>query len=368
MSAFTTTDRSSPGVSRPDAAVLALLALLTFGWWPMAAPARAQDPGADAAALRQSVRVSLELIPDSLTVGDPVTARLTLRTDAQTQVAFAPEPELGSTAQLLGFHVEPPQPGPEGDEQVWEATYRLAVYAVGEHALPPLRAQLKRGPVTAEVATDSVFVFVASVLDDSLAAAGLVDLKDQRDLRVPLPLWVWITLAAVVVAGLLLLWWRHRRNRRPQEVVVTPAKPAHEVALQALRQLETKRLPLDGLFKEHYVELSEILRAYLEDAPGFGIPALEETTDEIVQSLKDRGTPAERVQHVQLLCEEADLVKFAKHQPPVDECMEAIERVAEFVRQTAHRQPPPPAADAAVMAALDAATRDSGATTPGARP
>jgi len=63
----------------------------------------------------------------------------------------------------------------------------------------------------------------------------------------------------------------------------------------------------------------------------------ERKADEIVRSLQDRGTARERVTHVQLLSEEADLVKFAKHRPPVDECLAGIERVAEFVRQTSRQ-------------------------------
>jgi hypothetical protein len=345
--------------------LLALLALVLSG----ATAAVAQPADSDSERLRNSLRIEVERSPDSLTVGDPLLVRVRMRTDAQTQVVFASEPKLGSEAQLLEFRQQAPAAVQGADQQIWSATYHLALYVVGEHMLPPFRAQVKRGAVTAEVQSDSVFVFVASVLDDSLAAAGLVDIKEQRELTVPLPLWAWIVLAAVLVGALgAWLWWR-QRNRQPQPKVVAPPKPPHEVALQALRQLETKRLPLDGKFKEHYVQLSEILRAYLEDAPLFGIPALEETTDEIVQSLKDRGTASERVQHVQALCEEADLVKFAKHQPPVDECMRAIERVADFVRQTA-RQPSAPVASAqkdTVLAALDEATHDAGASTPGAR-
>lgn len=335
--------------------------LLGLSWAGTAAQTRAPEASPDeaAAALARSVRVFVELTPDSLTVGDPVTARFTVRADAGTQVSFAPELELGSAVQILEFREQPPRDMQDGGERVWEADYALAIYTVGERMLPPFRAQVRRGAQTAIVQTDSVLVYVASVLNDSLAAADLVDIKEQRDLAVPWPLWAWILLGTLALALLLfVLWWR-RRHRRPVQVVVEPPKPAHELALLALRKLETKRLPLEGRTKEHYIELSEILRAYLEESPVFGIPALEETTDEIVVSLKQRGTTAHRIEHVRLLCEEADLVKFARHQPPVDESMRALERVAAFVRETARPRPAQPTADQAVLAALDAATRDA---------
>ena len=91
-------------------------------------------------------------------------------------------------------------------------------------------------------------------------------------------------------------------------------------------------------------------------APLFRIPALEETTDEIVMSLRDRDTSKELLQQVQSLCEEADLVKFAKHQPPVDECMQALQRVGDFVRETTRAAPLARPSGAAASAATAGAT------------
>jgi len=360
------------------------LALWVSMAWPLVCRAQASPPprpamrpAAELSAAQQkladSVHLSVSVLADSLTVGDPFVARFQVRTAPDTQVRFAAEQKLGSEVQILGFSEQPGQPSPDSGEIVHEAQYTLALYATGEKMLPPFVVQVQQDSVTTVVASDSLFVYVASVLDDSLAAGNILDIKEQRDLRVPWPLWVWIVLGAVALAAVIaFLWWR-RRNRRPVVVHVEPARPAHEVALTALRKLETKRLPLDGRIKEHYIELSEILRSYLEASPAFAIPALEETTDEIVQSLKHRGVAPDRVTHVQLLCEEADLVKFAKHRPPVDECMEAIERVADFVRQTSKPDLVSPPSDeaGAVLAAVSPDGNSGEAvqpTQPGARP
>lgn len=348
------------GTAACTAIVVILLALAAAELCSAQAARPAGQPASTRTASQQdlldSVHLSVALSPDSLTVGDPVVAHLQMRTAADTQVRFSPEQKLGNEVQILNFQEQPHSLAEDSGETLWEAQYTLALYLTGEKMLPPFVVQVQRDSVTTLVSSDSVFVYVASVLDDSLAAGNILDIKEQRDLRVPWPLWVWIVLAVVAVALLIaFLWWR-RRNRRPIVVRVEPLKPAHEIALAALRQLQAKRLPLDGRIKEHYIQLSEILRSYLEAAPVFAIPALEETTDEIVQSLKDRGTTPERVTHVQLLCEEADLVKFAKHQPPVDECMEGIERVADFVRQTSRPAPASPVLEAALVGALSVAT------------
>jgi hypothetical protein len=154
---------------------------------------------------------------------------------------------------------------------------------------------------------------------------------------VPWPRWVWAVLGAVLLLGALLAWWIVRRRRRPQVVVVAAPKPASEVALAALRALESQRLAGQGHVKQHYVRLSEILRAYLEDAPQFGLPALEQTTDEIRAALSARDFPDDVVARVRALCVEADLVKFAKHEATLAECAQALERVRDFVLETSRK-------------------------------
>ena len=118
-------------------------------------------------------------------------------------------------------------------------------------------------------------------------------------------------------------------------VPVAPPRPAHEVALAELRKLETLRLPFEGKIKEHYVRLSEILRRYLEDSRQFAMSALEETTYEIVRELRDKGYMQPVVDEVAAMCDEADLVKFAKFEPTIQECNEGLERVRRFVNETA---------------------------------
>ena len=137
-----------------------------------------------------------------------------------------------------------------------------------------------------------------------------------------------------LLAAAVLLWWRRRRRVAPV-VPLVRVRPAHEVALEELRRLESRRLPVDGKFMEHHVRLSDILRRYLED--GFGVAALEETSEEILFELDRRGFDRATVKQVGALCAESDLVKFAKHEPTVEDCVRALEHVRDFVLATAAR-------------------------------
>lgn len=272
--------------------------------------------------------VTVHIRPDSVTVGDSVTVELRIVPPAGAEVAF-PRPQTPAQVEVLNVDHAPPAAG------TWVARYTLALYQVGDVVLPPWPVQVRADTQVAVVHTDSIRVYVASVLDDSLAAADIRDLKAQQDVPVPWPRWMYFVLAALAAAA-TLLYWRHRR-RRPAVAAVpaAPPVPPHMVALQELRQLEAQRLPAAGKIKEHYVRLSEILRRYLEAAPQFGFTALEETTEEIQRELRVRRYKTEVIETLIALCEEADLVKFAKHEPTIRECDDALDRVRRFVSQSA---------------------------------
>ena len=71
--------------------------------------------------------------------------------------------------------------------------------------------------------------------------------------------------------------------------------------------------------KEYYSELTEIVRGYIERE--LKVPALERTTDEIIETLTDFKssqsitTSKETIKKLKELLEESDLVKFAKSKP-----------------------------------------------------
>ena len=86
--------------------------------------------------------------------------------------------------------------------------------------------------------------------------------------------------------------------------------PCEVEAIEALKVLEAKALFNQGLVKEHYVELTEILRRYFDKE--FAIDSLESTSDETIELLKSIKLDKELVSKISDLLIEADLVKFAK--------------------------------------------------------
>ena len=129
-------------------------------------------------------------------------------------------------------------------------------------------------------------------------------------------------------------WYWMRKGKQKQEVpeYVPPPPAPHEWAYAALDELAARRLWQGGNVKEHYSLLTGILRGYLERR--FGIHALEQTSDEIIEQLKMLQLSNGTLQDTASLLSISDLIKFAKADPGIDLHAQAIERVRSFVKET----------------------------------
>lgn len=199
--------------------------------------------------------------------------------------------------------------------------------------------------------------------------------------RPPLPVVVedltLLYLAGVLGALLLglligLLVYRAWR-RRPQVAPVVPLPPPERVARERLAALERSDLLARGLFKEFYLELSGILREYLERR--FGIDATAQTSSELVEALYDRrGRPHQppldppaglsrgelvrawatlqrlRREELESFFDEADLVQFALYQPSAQELVGIFAAARSLVERTTPLQLTEPVAPVAPMA------------------
>jgi hypothetical protein len=135
----------------------------------------------------------------------------------------------------------------------------------------------------------------------------------------------------------VLLWRRARARNDEPTTLAPPPPPPHERALQALQALLSRHLPEQGDVEPYFVELSEILRRYVEDR--FGLRAPEQTTEEFLADLQQTAAGRRAIDGAQrdVLREflgRADLVKFARDEPDVITCVEAADAARTFVVET----------------------------------
>jgi hypothetical protein len=179
----------------------------------------------------------------------------------------------------------------------------------------------------------SVFTDEVSVPVRSLASAGgeLKPLKEPwtapADYR-----WLIIAAALAALAAVVSYFLWKRRKRRVVIKEAVPELPADFVALRELRRIENLKLLEAGEFKQYYTLITDAIRTYIEKR--FGVDALDRTSKEILHDLEHK---RRRVDHLEQLLQEADLVKFAKYIPSPATAGEAMITARGIVAKTARK-------------------------------
>lgn len=205
-------------------------------------------------------------------------------------------------------------------------TYLVTSFDSGYHVIPPFIFQ--SGQIDS-LPTRPLLITVAGLTVDTTRA--IKDLKGQ--IGVPytwrdfLP-WI-LGLLAVVLA--IYLFRRYFQKRKSDTIIEKPApsRPAHEIAIEALTELEAKKLWQNGNHKAYHSSISDIIRTFIEHR--WKIHAMEMTTDEILRVQLIAGLERNTFEELKYLLELADQVKFAKLVPVVYENEQSIKNAFEFV-------------------------------------
>lgn len=144
-------------------------------------------------------------------------------------------------------------------------------------------------------------------------------------------MWFYI-LALVLVAPFLMKWLFRKKNHEEEEVLEEVVIPAHIKALEALHDLRERQLWQQGEVKQYQSSLTDIMRQYIEDR--YEIQALEMTTDEISRALRKENIDEPLTSSFERILQIADLVKFAKAQPPIDINEQFMDEAIDWIEQT----------------------------------
>lgn len=150
-------------------------------------------------------------------------------------------------------------------------------------------------------------------------STGLAPIKDIEKTGLSAVDLIPILLYILLPALLIFLFYRYWQKKKvaelgevtKEEVVIPPDVKA----LSELKDLRRKELWQKGEIKQYQSELSHIVREYLEGR--YSIKALENTTSEIIRSIKDKSFTTDDQQKLSRILQISDLVKFAKAKPEV---------------------------------------------------
>ena len=201
--------------------------------------------------------------------------------------------------------------------------------------------------VTSPVLKDSTVAYLEKMntgQTDSIDFRQL-QLNDIKPVQKPAFVWtdylwiLWIVLGLILLLlliGLIIVLVLRKKNKgyffTPPQVL-----PPHVRALQELDKLRAGKIWQQGREKEFYTKITDILRVYMFER--YRINAMEMTSGEILVEIRKRSEEDSIYNNLVQILSVADMVKFAKHKPYMDENDLSLMNAYFFVNQT--REPDP---------------------------
>ncbi len=314
---------------------------------PADSPPTPHEPVLEKRTERGPVTVWLTLEPAKPVIGDPLT--LTLKVTAEPGVELI-MPEFGQS--LDRFTIREFVPRETLDENgctLATQRYILSAPHSGSHFIPPIaiefvdrRAGMRAAPDDEdayEILTERIDVEVQSMLPEAGADAldpplgTLAPIAAPDTLKSQNGLLLLALLTAAVAAAFGIRFWLASRARARRA-------NAYDIARDRLEHLKARARPNDiAAIDAFFVELSDLVRHYLEDR--FGLQAPELTTEEFLD-VAAQSPDLDKTHHKFLrdFLYRADQVKFARYLPDAGYMDEILLAVGDFLEQTGAQQQP----------------------------
>ena len=234
----------------------------------------------------QNVKVSAVLDSLRILIGDQINLKLEVDKPAGIQVSFPIIPD------SLAGKIEVLQKSPIDTTKLKDESLKLVqnllitCFDSGVYRIPPFKFDVNQPGRNDSLFTSWLLLNVMTFKIDS--TKGPVDIKPPYDAPLTLKEVTPYILGIILIGALLfLILYSIRRRKKNLPLFIKPAKPkepAHLVALRELNRIKEEKLWQKDKVKEYYSEVTEVLRVYIEDR--FGIPAMEQTSGEILGSFE----------------------------------------------------------------------------------
>ncbi len=220
----------------------------------------------------------------------------------------------------------------QNGNQHWVGQYTVVVWDSGRFIIPGPKISIN----------DSTYYFRdIEISSDFSAKQNGIDLYDIREEYAQLPpeesafivflkTYWWLVIVLLIVIALVV--FLIRRNRPQEPIKVVKAMSLKERTLKAIDALESEKMWEKDRLKEHFIELSYILRSYL--TARYDISILEKTTYQTQQLLLQNGLNEDTVAIIVRILSQSDMVKFAKSKPELVEILKIATLARQIVAET----------------------------------
>lgn len=215
----------------------------------------------------------------------------------------------------------------------------LTCFDSGSFFLPPMIVAIQRenGQVDT-IFYDGPTMEVTTIPIDT-ATFEPYDIKGQ--IRYPITFkellpWIGLLILVAAIVYVICRWIKYRKENLSFFGKPIVQDPPHIVALRSLEKIRSQKLWQNGNQKQFYTAVTDILRLYMSKR--YDIAALEETSAEIFDDLKDKNIDPQLLERVKEMFTTADFVKFAKHSASQLENETVIPTAVRFVNETFMQQ------------------------------
>ncbi len=284
-------------------------------------------------ALAQSVTVDATIDSLQILIGEQAKIKLQVSLDANKRAIFPVYTDtLIRGVEIIDVAKPDTQLLNDGRRSLITQEYTVTSFDSALYYLPPMKVIVDNKPYLSKALALKVY----SMPVDTLHPDQFFGPKTVMQAPFAWEDW-YVAIACVLlfVPLLLLLIYlvKRIRDNKPiiRKVKVEPKLPPHQLAIQEIERIKNEKVWQKGLSKEYYTELTDTLRTYIKDR--FGFNALEMTSSEIIDKLlemKDK----EAIKDLRELFQTADLVKFAKHNPMMNENDANLINAIDFINET----------------------------------
>jgi hypothetical protein len=220
----------------------------------------------------------------------------------------------------------------EDNREITTIHYKLTSFELGEHRLFDGKLTLRNGDkLLGELKFEDCLLSVESALTGG--NEELRDISECRNFAPVFPRWILVMLLIATGAAILGAVVARILSKRHTFIRETPRPAAHKVALRDLCRLREKGWIESGEVEAFYVELSRIVRQYIEDR--FDLHAPEQTTEEFIRETSvSTILPGEHRELTAEFLRQSDMVKFARFAPSEESMVEAFNAGERLVKET----------------------------------
>ena len=293
----------------------------------------------------QSVIVDATIDSLQILIGQQAKIKLQVTLDADMRAIFPLYPDtLVRGVEVLDVAKCDTQLLNNGQRAVLTQEYTVTSFDSALYYLPPMEVMVDNKPYHSKALALKVY----SIPVDTLHPEQFFGPKTVMKAPFAWEDWyVAIAAALLFTPFLLALIYlvKRIRDNKPiiRKVKVEPKLPPHQQAMNEIERIKSEKIWQKGQPKEYYTELTDTLRQYIKDR--FGFNAMEMTSTEIIDKFSTEiidklleTNDKEALSDLRVLFQTADLVKFAKHSPMMNENDANLLNAIDFINETKEKE------------------------------